>query len=418
MSPTSPATSRRAVARVTLPLYGSAFLEDLVLLYPVYAVLFAEHGLSTTEISTLFVLWSLTGVVLELPSGVLADRLSRKLLVVAAPLLAAAGFALWTFRPGFAAFAVGFVLWGAGGAMRSGAREALVYEELDRVGAADRYADVMGRALALATVAVAAATGIAAPVLAIWGYSGVGVASIAACVLSAVVAAALPEHRTGVHPEAGAAAVAKAQVLWDALGRVRRTPALRYAVLAVPAAVALWGALEEYLGLLAVEQGVPLPAVPVVVLVVSGGAAVGGLLGGRLGRLGGRALPGALAAGGVALVAGGLLAGWAGTVLMALAFGAFQAGQVVVDAQLQHRIDGGGRATITSLAGLLTDVAIIGIYAAYGIAALAAGHAALFAASGVLYLGVAAALLAGRPRGAPLPDQGRDLDSDGVRQVC
>ena len=41
------------VRRLTATLYGYAFLDDFVLLYPVYALLFADAGLSTAEISSL-----------------------------------------------------------------------------------------------------------------------------------------------------------------------------------------------------------------------------------------------------------------------------------------------------------------------------------------------------------------------------
>ncbi|MFD0774371.1 MFS transporter, partial [Streptomonospora algeriensis] len=118
-------------------MYGYAFLEDLVLLYPVYALLFADTGLDPAQISSLFVLWSVTAIVLEVPSGVLADLCSRRLLVALAPLFSGAGFALWTLTPGYAAFAAGFVVWGTGSAMRSGALEALVYSELAHIGGRD-----------------------------------------------------------------------------------------------------------------------------------------------------------------------------------------------------------------------------------------------------------------------------------------
>src|SRR5690606_3866281 len=113
-----------------------SFLGDLVLLYPVYAVLFADTGLSTAQISALFVIWSVASLALEIPSGVLADLVPRRSLLVAGPLLAAIGYALWVAIPSFASFAAGFVLWGAHSALQSGALEALVYEELDRHGMA------------------------------------------------------------------------------------------------------------------------------------------------------------------------------------------------------------------------------------------------------------------------------------------
>lgn len=115
--------------RLTATLYGYAFLDDFVLLYPVYALLFADSGLTVWQISSLFALWSVTGVLLEIPSGAWADAVSRRLLLWVGPLLTAAGFTLWVLVPSYWAFALGFVLWGIKGALGSGALEALVYEE-------------------------------------------------------------------------------------------------------------------------------------------------------------------------------------------------------------------------------------------------------------------------------------------------
>ncbi|MCF0085746.1 hypothetical protein B0E37_00789 [Streptomyces sp. MH192] len=116
--PSSPAPAG-GPRRLTRTLYRYAFLDEFVLLYPVYALLFSDTGLSVWQISSLFALWSLTGVVLEVPSGALADGTSRRRLLVLAPLLTATGFALWVLLPSYASFAVGFVLWGAGGALGS-----------------------------------------------------------------------------------------------------------------------------------------------------------------------------------------------------------------------------------------------------------------------------------------------------------
>ncbi|MBT8227544.1 MAG: MFS transporter, partial [Dactylosporangium sp.] len=155
-------------------LYAYAFFDDFVLLYPVYVLLFSDVGLTVSDISSLFVLWALTSILLEVPSGALADTVSRRLLLAAGPLLAGAGYALWVLTPSYWAFAVGFGLWGAKGALASGALEALVYEQLDRLGAAGRYTRTRGRAGAVGTVSVLLATAGAAPVLAAGGYLAVG----------------------------------------------------------------------------------------------------------------------------------------------------------------------------------------------------------------------------------------------------
>ena len=103
-----------------------------MLLYPVYTLLFSDTGLSVWQISSLFVIWSVSSLVLEVPSGALADATSRRRLLILGPLLTAVAFALWVAAPGCWVFALGFVLWGLKSALTSGALEALVYEELRR----------------------------------------------------------------------------------------------------------------------------------------------------------------------------------------------------------------------------------------------------------------------------------------------
>lgn len=125
-------------------LLGWALLADTIPLYPLYALLFADTGLSGSQISALFAIWSAVGVLAEVPSGAVADRFSRRGCLVAAGVLQAVGYLGWVLLPGFAGFAAGFVLWGLGGSLISGAQQALLYDGLAAAGAQDRYAQVSG----------------------------------------------------------------------------------------------------------------------------------------------------------------------------------------------------------------------------------------------------------------------------------
>ncbi|MBV7695551.1 MFS transporter [Streptomyces sp. TRM70350] len=376
---------------MTRTLYGYAFLDDFVLLYPVYALLFGDTGLSLGQISSLFALWSVTGVLLEVPSGAWADAVSRRLLLWLGPLLTAVGFALWVLIPSYGAFALGFVLWGAGGALGSGALEALVYEELDRLGAADDYARVMGRARAAGLVAVMAAMGLAGPVLALGGYPLVGAASVLTCLLTAAVATRFPEHR----------ATASGSGSWygtlRAVGRPDRS--VTAALLLVAAVGSVWGALDEYTPLLVRDTGVPDGAGPSLLLLIWAGATVGSLLAGPGERLGAAGFAGVLAGSAVALAVGALARAPAGIALVAVAFGGFQLASVLADARLQRRIDDSARATVTSIAGLGTELATVAVFGAYAAIGSATGHSTAFAVFGVPYL-VIAVLVAGAGRGA------------------
>ncbi|GHJ53770.1 MFS transporter [Nonomuraea sp. TT08I-71] len=394
-----------AERRLAATLYAYAFLTDLVLLYPVYALLFADTGLSVGQISSLFVLWSAAGILLEVPSGAWADAVSRRLLLCLAPLLAAGGFALWVLVPSYPAFAVGFLLWGAGGALRSGALEALVWTELDRLGAAGRYARLTGRAKTAELLGVVAAMGLAAPVLALGGYPAVGAASMAACLAAAAVATRFPEHRA---PEpAGAIQPCAAQPdpaepgwwasLRGGLAEARADRSVRAALLLVPAVAAVWGGLDEYTPLLARDTGIPAAGVPLLLLLVWAGTTVGGLLAPAGERLTDRGFAALLAGAALALAAGALLRHPAGFVLVGVAFAAFQLATVLADVRLQARISGPDRATVTSVAGMATDLTIIGVYAAYGVVAGAAGNAVAFAVAVLPYLLLAGRLAMRRP---------------------
>ncbi|NED55760.1 MFS transporter [Micromonospora aurantiaca] len=400
-----------ATRRLAATLYGYAFLTDLVLLYPLYVLLFADTGLSVGQISSLFVLWAAAGIVLEVPSGVWADAVSRRLLLCLAPLLAAGGFALWVLLPSYPAFAVGFLLWGAGGALRSGALEALVFTELERLGAADRYARLIGRTRTAEVLGAVGSGVLAGPVFALGGYLAVGAASVATCLLAAAVAARFPEHRPPPTPSAAPDGPSVGDEPGEEQGdddpgwldslrlglrEVRADRRVRAAVLLVAAVTAIWGGLDEYTGLLAADTGTTEVGVPLLLLLVWAGMTVGGLLAPLGERLSHRGYAGLLVFAAGATAAGALLRHPGGFLLLAAAFAAFQLATVLADVRLQARIAGPARATVTSLAGMATDLTVVAFYGAYGLLAGAVGNPAAFAVAVLPYLLVALWLLTGR----------------------
>lgn len=380
------------VRRLTTTLYGYSFLDDFVLLYPVYALLFADTGMSLWQISSLFALWSITGVLLEVPSGAWADAVSRRRLLWIGPLLTAVGFALWVAVPSYWAFAAGFVLWGAGGALGSGALEALVYDELDRLGAADRYAGVMGRSRAARLLGTVSSIGLAGPVFARGGYAAVGAASFVACVLTAVVATRFPEHR--VRPGTGDDGWAK--TLRTGLAEVRGDRSVRGALLLVPAVAAVWGALDEYTPLLVRDIGVAEATVPYLIMLIWAGVTLGSLLTGPAQRLGTTGLAALLAVSALALAVGTAARSLAGVALVSLAFAGFQLAEVLADVRLQHRIDESRRATLTSVASLGTELATVVTFGVYALLGTDAAHSTVFAVLAVPYLVTALALARSR----------------------
>ncbi|MCU1648629.1 MAG: hypothetical protein JWN03_8904 [Nocardia sp.] len=169
-----------------------AFSADLIPLYALYALLFADHGLSTAQISSLLAIWSATSFVLEVPSGAWADTVSRHALLIGSAALLVAAFSAWTLFPSYAGFALGFVLWGASGSLRSGTFEALLYDELAARSATASYPRITGYVRAAAESGALVGILAAAPLYAWGGYALIGWSSVAIAAVHMCTAAALP----------------------------------------------------------------------------------------------------------------------------------------------------------------------------------------------------------------------------------
>lgn len=347
-------------------------------MYPVYGLLFTDHGLSASEVSTLFIIWSTTAFLLEVPSGAWADVFSRRKLLVLGALIGGLGFASWIVVPSYAGFALGFVLWGISSALISGTFEAFVYDELAERGAADRYAGLIGRGKAAALVMNLAATALAAPLYELGGYPLLGAVSVCSCLAQAAVALSLPEaapvatadETEEVEPGAGGGPLGRyAAMLRSGLTEVATSRIVRKAV----ALVALLGgflAFDEYFPLLAREIGASTTLVPLLIAGTVAAQAIGGALAGPAYRMRGSLLAIGLAVS-AGLLAWGALSGTAqGFVPIAVGYGVMQLVIIVAEARLQDAITGPARATVTSVSGLFAEVFAVLVYAGFALGSL------------------------------------------------
>jgi MFS family permease len=104
--------------------------------YPIFTILFLDLGLSIGEFAALNVIWAITIVLLEVPSGALADQFGRRRLVVIAGWLMVAEMGVLCLMPVgnheavLWLFILNRILSGAAEACASGADEALAYDSL------------------------------------------------------------------------------------------------------------------------------------------------------------------------------------------------------------------------------------------------------------------------------------------------
>lgn len=108
--------------------------------YPVFTILFLDFGLTLEQFAILNAAWAATIVLLEVPSGALADTIGRRNLVIASAVIMIVEMALLCFAPigqmpfVFYLFLINRILSGAAEASASGADEALAYDTLKDLG--------------------------------------------------------------------------------------------------------------------------------------------------------------------------------------------------------------------------------------------------------------------------------------------
>ncbi len=119
--------------------------------YPVFTVLFLDYGLTLEQFAILNIVWALTIVFAEVPSGAMADIVGRKRLVVFAAALMVIEMSLIVFAP-IGASSLLFLLFlgnrvcsGLSEAAASGADEALAYDSLSALGREGDWSKVLER---------------------------------------------------------------------------------------------------------------------------------------------------------------------------------------------------------------------------------------------------------------------------------
>ncbi|MEM7673116.1 MAG: MFS transporter [Verrucomicrobiota bacterium] len=131
--------------------------------YPVYALVFLDLGLTTQQFLILNMIWGLGIVVLEVPSGALADSIGRRSLMILGAILMIIEMSIFTFVPSgnvsvlFWVLVVNRILSGASEALVSGADEALAYDTLKEAGMERLWDGVLARLMQIQSLAFTAA---------------------------------------------------------------------------------------------------------------------------------------------------------------------------------------------------------------------------------------------------------------------
>ena len=254
-----------------------------------------ECRLSPALVAAVLAAGDLSLVVLEIPTGWLADRFGHRASLVVGSLIQVLGMLCCWLDPSVAGLVVATALIALGDSFRSGADEALLYRTCVALDRADAFQRIEGRTQALETLALSALVLAGGAVVTTWGFAAGWLAEALLCAIGLWIAWAMVEPQPAPEPEARTDAVHPPRIL-----------SARMLPLILPAAAT--GGLAAAGSFLAQTSGEQTAAsaswlVALVTLSEAGGAA----LGGRLCGVSAARAPALLAVLGLALAALGLI---------------------------------------------------------------------------------------------------------------
>ncbi|MEX0987872.1 MAG: MFS transporter [Bacteroidales bacterium] len=138
-------------------LYIIKIAKWFMLYMPIVVLFYESNGLQMKDIMVLQAVYSVVIVILEIPSGYLADVWGRKRTMVLGAIMGTAGFVIYGVSYGFVGFLLAEVVLGIGQSCVSGADSAMLYDSLQENKDQKRYSRFEGKISSLGNLAEAAA---------------------------------------------------------------------------------------------------------------------------------------------------------------------------------------------------------------------------------------------------------------------
>jgi MFS family permease len=182
----------------------------LGLVLPFLTITPVDRGLSLGQVGAAFAVHSAVAILLEVPSGVLADTLGRRRVLLAGAVLTAVSLALFAFAHSVAAFMASLAALAAGRALISGALEAWYVDSLRALDPSASLAAGLSRGTAAEAVALALGALAGGGIVTLAertdvtpsGLSGYGLTALAASLAAIAYLAAVAALVHETHPPA------------------------------------------------------------------------------------------------------------------------------------------------------------------------------------------------------------------------
>jgi len=126
-------------------IYTYRFLNEFWLVLPILIPYYEANRLNSTQIFTIQAAYALSILLLEIPSGYLADVIGRKKTLILGACFLPVGIGVYVFTHSFATFILAEFIIAIGNSMRSGCDSALIYDTLIQLKEESEYKKFEGR---------------------------------------------------------------------------------------------------------------------------------------------------------------------------------------------------------------------------------------------------------------------------------
>ncbi len=324
--------------------------------------MFADYGISPVQIGILLSIWSATSFLFEVPSGVIADKFSRKYVLLAGQLLRFVGYLCWVIFPNFLGFAVGFFFWGVKSALTSGTFQALIFDNLKFEKRESDFTKIYGSTKTIAFLAILVASALSS-LFAGFGYPIIMILSCVSLLLSSVSIILVNEapiaestNETGYF-----------DLLKSGLRTIVKKPNVLYLTIFLSLSFALGGALDEYWTLFAEGAGVPHYGLGIFLGLMSAVQASGSFFAHLLEKEKTKFFYLAFLLNGLFLLMAAYLYNIFALIFLVIFSLSFTVIQTIFEGRLQKSLSSESRATASSVNGFLTEIGVIVVYFTFGL---------------------------------------------------
>ena len=201
----STATGRRITRRL-LPLFIANFLQEMIFWYGIEKLFMVSIGFTNATIAVATAFSTVVILLAQVPTGLLADRWSRKGVIAVAGLLLIITTLIGGTSHSVPQYLLLYLLWGVFFSMRSGIFDSVIYDVLlEETGASKGFEKYYGYNQAVNGVALAVGSLLSGVIGAAWGLRAAYFLTIPGALLSIIVILRFKEPR--LHHTADAAAL-------------------------------------------------------------------------------------------------------------------------------------------------------------------------------------------------------------------